>query len=158
LKNENHDNKSQSSNQVSALQQILAESARKWYSHPIFTEGALVMIQMPDFSMPFNVVCLASTVLTLFFSLLFKKSVRRDPDEANVWRQEATAAGITVGDEKGEGGGENGEDGDGGDNSGKSGGLLKRLCRRTKKENAHADDGQGENEVVQENGGEKVEA
>ncbi|CAD7967443.1 unnamed protein product [Amoebophrya sp. A120] len=37
-----------------------------------FTTGALVMVQMPDFSMPFNVVCLASTFATFFFSQLFR--------------------------------------------------------------------------------------
>ncbi len=37
-----------------------------------FTGGLLVMVPMPDFSMPFNVIALGITVLTLFFGSMFK--------------------------------------------------------------------------------------
>merc|ERR1712118_564247 len=36
-----------------------------------FTEGLIVLVPMPDFSMPFNVVALSSTALTFFFGSLF---------------------------------------------------------------------------------------
>ncbi|CAK0843933.1 unnamed protein product [Prorocentrum cordatum] len=37
-----------------------------------FTEGLLILVPMPDFSMPFNVVALTSTVLTFFFGSVFR--------------------------------------------------------------------------------------
>uniref|UniRef100_A0A0G4GKV1 GPI transamidase component PIG-T n=1 Tax=Chromera velia CCMP2878 TaxID=1169474 RepID=A0A0G4GKV1_9ALVE len=37
-----------------------------------FTEGLIVMMPLPDFSMPFNVIALSSTALTLFFGAVFR--------------------------------------------------------------------------------------
>lgn len=37
-----------------------------------FTEGMIVMVPMPDFSMPFNVVALSSTAATFFFGSIFR--------------------------------------------------------------------------------------
>jgi len=37
-----------------------------------FTEGLLVLVPMPDFSMPFNVIALSSTALCLFFGSIFR--------------------------------------------------------------------------------------
>merc|ERR1719263_387324 len=37
-----------------------------------FTEGLLVLVPMPDFSMPFNVVALSATALTFFFGSIFR--------------------------------------------------------------------------------------
>jgi len=37
-----------------------------------FTEGLLVLVPMPDFSMPFNVIALSSTAVTFFFGSLFR--------------------------------------------------------------------------------------
>ncbi|CAD7951854.1 unnamed protein product [Amoebophrya sp. A25] len=50
------------------------DSDNNFYQHSSLhlTEGALVMIQMPDFSMPFNVVCLTATFASFFFSQLFR--------------------------------------------------------------------------------------
>jgi len=41
-----------------------------WKLH--FTEGLLVLLPMPDFSMPFNVIALSSTAVTFFFGALFR--------------------------------------------------------------------------------------
>ena len=49
-----------------------AEAECYWYERIFLTEGLIVNIQMPDFSMPFNVICLTSTVMSLFFSQLIK--------------------------------------------------------------------------------------
>eukprot|EP00931_Biecheleriopsis_adriatica_P092749 TRINITY_DN6652_c0_g1_i1.p1 TRINITY_DN6652_c0_g1~~TRINITY_DN6652_c0_g1_i1.p1 ORF type:complete len:500 (-),score=100.61 TRINITY_DN6652_c0_g1_i1:10-1320(-) len=43
---------------------------RGWRLH--FTEGMLVMLPMPDFSMPFNVIALSSTAVTFFFGSVFR--------------------------------------------------------------------------------------
>lgn len=37
-----------------------------------FTEGLLILVPMPDFSMPFNVIALSSTAVTFFFGSLFR--------------------------------------------------------------------------------------
>merc|ERR1711920_137123 len=37
-----------------------------------FTQGLLVLVPMPDFSMPFNVIALSSTALTFFFGSIFR--------------------------------------------------------------------------------------
>jgi len=41
-----------------------------------FTEGMLVMVPMPDFSMPFNVIAVSTTVITFFYSMLAKNSMQ----------------------------------------------------------------------------------
>mmetsp|Transcript_8507 Transcript_8507/g.20014 ORF Transcript_8507/g.20014 Transcript_8507/m.20014 type:complete len:363 (+) Transcript_8507:1-1089(+) len=48
------------------------EHTRRWDLH--FTEGLLVLLPMPDFSMPFNVIALSSTALTFFFGSMFRLS------------------------------------------------------------------------------------
>ncbi|CAJ1410096.1 unnamed protein product [Effrenium voratum] len=52
-----------------SLGPTLSQSA-PWRLH--FTEGMLVMVPMPDFSMPFNVVALSSTAATFFFGSVFR--------------------------------------------------------------------------------------
>ncbi|CAE7675432.1 Pigt [Symbiodinium sp. CCMP2592] len=47
-----------------------ARPGRNWRLH--FTEGMLVMVPMPDFSMPFNVIALSSTAVTFFFGSVFR--------------------------------------------------------------------------------------
>ncbi|CAE7623163.1 Pigt [Symbiodinium sp. CCMP2456] len=47
-----------------------AQPGRNWRLH--FTEGMLVMVPMPDFSMPFNVIALSSTAVTFFFGSVFR--------------------------------------------------------------------------------------
>merc|ERR1712241_981770 len=37
-----------------------------------FTHGLIVLLPMPDFSMPFNVIALSSTALTFFFGSVFR--------------------------------------------------------------------------------------
>mmetsp|Transcript_53958 Transcript_53958/g.121977 ORF Transcript_53958/g.121977 Transcript_53958/m.121977 type:complete len:350 (+) Transcript_53958:2-1051(+) len=37
-----------------------------------FTEGLIVLLPMPDFSMPFNVIALSSTAVTFFFGSIFR--------------------------------------------------------------------------------------
>lgn len=37
-----------------------------------FTEGLLILVPMPDFSMPFNVIALSATAVTFFFGSLFR--------------------------------------------------------------------------------------
>jgi len=49
-----------------------ALEATRWDLH--FTEGLLVLLPMPDFSMPFNVIALSSTALTFFFGSMFRLS------------------------------------------------------------------------------------
>ncbi|CAK9095461.1 unnamed protein product [Durusdinium trenchii] len=44
-----------------------------------FTEGMLVMVPMPDFSMPFNVVALSSTAATFFFGSIFRFTATHHP-------------------------------------------------------------------------------
>ncbi|KAF4738961.1 Subunit of the glycosylphosphatidylinositol transamidase complex-like protein [Perkinsus olseni] len=46
-----------------------------------FTNGLLVMLPMPDFSMPFNVIALSTTVLTIFFSATYRVLARRQVRE-----------------------------------------------------------------------------
>ncbi|KAF4668814.1 hypothetical protein FOL47_002862, partial [Perkinsus chesapeaki] len=46
--------------------------------HTGFTNGLLVMLPMPDFSMPFNVIALSTTVLTIFFSGAYRTLARRE--------------------------------------------------------------------------------
>eukprot|EP00397_Hematodinium_sp_SG-2012_P022643 GEMP01023476.1.p1 GENE.GEMP01023476.1~~GEMP01023476.1.p1 ORF type:complete len:493 (+),score=98.67 GEMP01023476.1:30-1508(+) len=41
-----------------------------------FTEGLLVMVPMPDFSMPFNVIAVSSSVLALFYAMLSKATMQ----------------------------------------------------------------------------------
>ncbi|EER19293.1 hypothetical protein Pmar_PMAR015854 [Perkinsus marinus ATCC 50983] len=45
--------------------------------HRGFTNGLLVMLPMPDFSMPFNVIALSTTVLTIFFSGTYRVLAKR---------------------------------------------------------------------------------
>merc|ERR1712113_884332 len=37
-----------------------------------FTEGLIVLLPMPDFSMTFNVIALSSTAVTFFFGSIFR--------------------------------------------------------------------------------------
>lgn len=37
-----------------------------------YTQGYIIMVPMPDFSMPFNVIALASTAITFFFGSVFR--------------------------------------------------------------------------------------
>merc|ERR1712151_1478318 len=37
-----------------------------------FTQGLIVLVPMPDFSMPFNVIALSATALTFFFGSIFR--------------------------------------------------------------------------------------
>merc|ERR1712196_725281 len=37
-----------------------------------FTQGYIVLLPMPDFSMPFNVIALSSTAVTFFFGSIFR--------------------------------------------------------------------------------------
>jgi phosphatidylinositol glycan class T len=47
----------------------------KW--RQIFTQNLLVSLPTPDFSMPYNVITLTSTVIALFFGSLYNMLVRR---------------------------------------------------------------------------------
>jgi len=38
----------------------------------IFSEGVLLDFPLPDFSMPFNVLCLSATVVAMSFSAIFR--------------------------------------------------------------------------------------
>merc|ERR1712232_944206 len=40
-----------------------------------FTQGYIVLLPMPDFSMPFNVIALSSTAVTFFFGAIFRLTV-----------------------------------------------------------------------------------
>merc|ERR1719191_1670032 len=40
--------------------------------HLRFTQGLIVLVPMPDFSMPFNVIALSATALTFFFGSIFR--------------------------------------------------------------------------------------
>ncbi|CAE7503138.1 Pigt [Symbiodinium natans] len=53
-----------------ALSQDRQARDGNWRLH--FTEGMLVMVPMPDFSMPFNVIALSSTAVTFFFGSIFR--------------------------------------------------------------------------------------
>eukprot|EP00929_Paragymnodinium_shiwhaense_P013119 TRINITY_DN120985_c0_g1_i1.p1 TRINITY_DN120985_c0_g1~~TRINITY_DN120985_c0_g1_i1.p1 ORF type:complete len:675 (-),score=112.18 TRINITY_DN120985_c0_g1_i1:10-2034(-) len=46
--------------------------ARTWKLR--FTQGYIVLLPMPDFSMPFNVIALSSTAVTFFFGSVFRLS------------------------------------------------------------------------------------
>mmetsp|Transcript_35558 Transcript_35558/g.101165 ORF Transcript_35558/g.101165 Transcript_35558/m.101165 type:complete len:651 (+) Transcript_35558:59-2011(+) len=48
----------------------LAQTGSEWRLR--FTEGLLVLVPMPDFSMPFNVLALTSTAITFFFGSIFR--------------------------------------------------------------------------------------
>jgi phosphatidylinositol glycan class T len=37
-----------------------------------FTQGLIILVPMPDFSMPFNVIALSSTAMTFFFGSIFR--------------------------------------------------------------------------------------
>merc|ERR1712166_1272777 len=45
-------------------------TASRW--HLRFTQGLIVLVPMPDFSMPFNVIALSATALTFFFGSIFR--------------------------------------------------------------------------------------
>lgn len=53
--------------------------------HRIYSEALQVIVPVPDFSMPYNVICLACTVLAIAFGSLHNLTTRRyeaiDPDE-----------------------------------------------------------------------------
>lgn len=64
-----------------------------------FTQGLIVLVPMPDFSMPFNVIALSSTALTFFFGSIFRLTaagrqqhwVMKDPTQKKrpwdkIWR------------------------------------------------------------------------
>merc|ERR1712093_138893 len=40
--------------------------------HLRFTQGLIILVPMPDFSMPFNVIALSATALTFFFGSIFR--------------------------------------------------------------------------------------
>lgn len=44
-----------------------------------FSEGLLVLLPMPDFSMPFNVIALSSTAITFFFGSVFRLTAAGRP-------------------------------------------------------------------------------
>jgi len=45
-----------------------------------FTEGLIVLIPLPDFSMPFNVLALAFTAITLYFSTIYRFTTSNSED------------------------------------------------------------------------------
>ena len=54
------------------------------------SEGAVVQLAQPDFSMPYNVCCLTSTVLAVFLGAMLNALLRREPPELSK-QQEAAA-------------------------------------------------------------------
>mmetsp|Transcript_146589 Transcript_146589/g.267262 ORF Transcript_146589/g.267262 Transcript_146589/m.267262 type:complete len:647 (+) Transcript_146589:89-2029(+) len=58
-----------------------------------FTSGLIVLVPMPDFSMPFNVISLSSTALTFFFGSIFRLTaagrqkhwVSKEPGKKEGW-------------------------------------------------------------------------
>jgi hypothetical protein len=52
------------------------------FSHlQVYSEGLLVPLAVPDFSMPYNVICLTSTVLAVYFGATLNALLRRRPKE-----------------------------------------------------------------------------
>ena len=47
----------------------------------VYSEGLLVPLAVPDFSMPYNVICLTSTVLAVYFGATLNALLRRRPKE-----------------------------------------------------------------------------
>jgi phosphatidylinositol glycan class T len=43
----------------------------------VYTEGSLVSLPTPDFSMPYNVITLTGTILALFFGSMINLMLRR---------------------------------------------------------------------------------
>lgn len=58
-----------------------------------FTEGLIVLVAMPDFSMPFNVIALSSTAVTFLYGSVFKITTM----SRSHWVSEATFADKGVG-------------------------------------------------------------
>lgn len=45
----------------------------------VYSDGLMVQVATPDFSMPYNVICLSSTVLAVFFGAIFNTLVKSPP-------------------------------------------------------------------------------
>mmetsp|Transcript_7888 Transcript_7888/g.22356 ORF Transcript_7888/g.22356 Transcript_7888/m.22356 type:complete len:660 (-) Transcript_7888:484-2463(-) len=67
----------------------------RWLGH--FTEGMVIMVPLPDFSMPFNVIALSSTVLTLFFGAVFRMTAikPRSADDETKDRDEGDRSALS---------------------------------------------------------------
>ncbi|CAD7700239.1 unnamed protein product [Ostreobium quekettii] len=72
------------SESIQVLLQLLQHSQRKY----VYSQGTLVSLATPDFSMPYNVCCLTSTVLAIYIGAMLKALVKRtDADETNEGRE-----------------------------------------------------------------------
>lgn len=47
----------------------------------VYTQGTLVHLPLPDFSMPYNVCCMSCTVLAVYIGMILKMLMRREKDE-----------------------------------------------------------------------------
>lgn len=70
------DNYTSSTHISSSLLQSVYNSSRKNYFTRIYTETLLVSLPTPDFSMPYNVICLVCTVVALAFGPLHNITTR----------------------------------------------------------------------------------
>ena len=57
----------------------------------VASEGAVVQLAQPDFSMPYNVCCLTSTVLAVFLGAMLNTLLRREAPRLSQ-QQEAAAS------------------------------------------------------------------
>lgn len=70
--------------------------------HPLrlYTEPVLISMPTPDFSMPYNVVCLVSTVLSIAFGPIYNITTRRTKLTRKYVEESVKAAGEGEGDDK----------------------------------------------------------
>lgn len=47
------------------------------FKYPIYTESLLIRLPTPDFSMPYNVITLTCTVLSMYFGSIFNMLTRQ---------------------------------------------------------------------------------
>jgi hypothetical protein len=52
----------------------------------VYTTGLQIILPTPDFSMPYNVICLSGTVWALFFGNVFNALIRRYGQLRKGWR------------------------------------------------------------------------
>lgn len=50
----------------------------------VYSEGLLVPLAAPDFSMPYNVICLTSTVLAIYIGAVLNTLLRRTSDDPSL--------------------------------------------------------------------------
>eukprot|EP00951_Prasinocladus_malaysianus_P006747 scaffold47939_cov48-Prasinocladus_malaysianus.AAC.1 len=61
-------------------------------AQPVYSEGLLIPLALPDFSMPYNVTCFTSTLLAVYLSAMLAAMIRRPRAEAEALAKAAAGS------------------------------------------------------------------